>query len=176
MTINFHSYKHQIHHLNCESPQYQHRMKPSFVTSLLGYLIHSYQCRYIFNSLHSLSHHSIRATQCLITAQYVWPNINSDPQSCTVCQQSKVQRHNKAPPGTFVLPDACFNQIHIDIVDPLPPSHGFTYLLICIDGFTRWPEAIPVTNITAETIACAFIQGWMSRFGVPSTVTTNRVH
>ena len=49
----------------------------------------------VFNSLHTLSHPSIRATQRLITACYVWPNINSDilkwAQSCTVCQQSKVQ-------------------------------------------------------------------------------------
>ena len=57
---------------------------------------------------------------------------------------------------------------------PLPPSHGFTYLLACIDRFIRWPEPIPVTDITAETITCAFIQGWISRFGVPSTVITDR--
>ena len=33
--------------------------------------------RVIFDSLHSLSHPGIRATQRLITQRYVWPNINS---------------------------------------------------------------------------------------------------
>ena len=32
----------------------------------------------VFDSLRALSHPSIRATQMLITARYVWPGINSD--------------------------------------------------------------------------------------------------
>ena len=38
----------------------------------------------------------------------------------------------------------------------------------------RWPEAVPLTDITAEDVAKAFIQGWVSRFGTPSTVVTDR--
>ena len=95
-------------------------------------------------------------------------------QSCTYCQQAKIQRHNKSPVGTFATPDARFSQVHLDLVSPLPPSHGHTYLLTCIDRFTRWPEAIPLTDTTAETIVRAFLLNWIAKFGAPKSVTTDR--
>ena len=72
---------------------------------------------------------------------------------------------------TFQPPDARFDVVHIDLVGPLPPSHGYQYLLTCVDRFTRWPEAIPLTEIT---VARAFVFGWIARFGVPSTIVTDR--
>ena len=68
--------------------------------------------RTVFDSLHSLSHPGIRATQRLVTARFVWPNINSDvrrwAQTCTQCQRSKVQHHTNAPLSTFAAPERTF--------------------------------------------------------------------
>lgn len=40
--------------------------------------------------------------------------------------------------------------------------------------FTRWPVAVPLNSTTAESVARAIFQHWISIYGCPSIITTDR--
>ncbi|GBM03657.1 hypothetical protein AVEN_134891-1 [Araneus ventricosus] len=43
-----------------------------------------------------------------------------------------------------------------------------------VDRFTRWPEAVPLLDAKAETVAIAFMFNWISRFGLPQRVACDQ--
>ena len=60
--------------------------------------------------------------------------------------------------SAFSTPDNHFDNIHIDLITPLSPSNGFTYILSCVYMFTCSPEAISLQSITAEWMARSLSQ------------------
>ncbi|KII61927.1 Transposon Ty3-G Gag-Pol polyprotein [Thelohanellus kitauei] len=132
----------------------------------------------VFDIIHNLSHPSIRSTGNIISSKFVWPGMRKQVTSwarcCLQCQSSKIHHHNKAPLEKIGIPEKRFAHIHIDLVGPLPSSKGFTHILTMVDRFTRWPEAIPLTNTSTEDCARAFISGWVSRFGLPADISSDR--
>lgn len=134
--------------------------------------------RLVFDTLHNISHPSIRATRKLVSDRYFWPNQNKDvntwAKSCIKCQKNKVTRHTQSQQGKFKLPSSRFEHLHMDIVGPLPPSNGNCYILTIVDRFTRWPEAYPIPDMSVATIAKTFVEQYVSRFGTPLEITTDQ--
>jgi len=132
-----------------------------------------------FASTHGLAHPGIRATRRLLSARWVWSGMAADAarwcRDCQFCQRAKAGRQPRAALQQMPIPLRRFSHLHIDLVGPLPRSAaGWNHLLTIIDRSSRWLEALPLSSITADAVADAFVSGWVARFGVPDHITSDR--
>jgi cleavage and polyadenylation specificity factor subunit 1 len=59
-------------------------------------------------------------------------------------------------------------------VGPLEYSNNFNYIFTIVDRTSKWMEAIPLSEMSAVTCSKALTFTWISRFGVPETITSDR--
>ncbi|KAL7289575.1 hypothetical protein TKK_0016543 [Trichogramma kaykai] len=53
-------------------------------------------------------------------------------------------------------------------------SEGYIYALTMIDRYSRWPEATLLKDMHASTVAGAFVETWVTRFGAPEIITSDQ--
>ena len=139
----------------------------------------------VFNQLHTIGHAGAKGTIALVKARYFWPSMTHDIKNwcreCATCQKQKITRHTSAALKEFPDPVGRFSTVHMDIIGPLNAvidassgSSPYRYVVTFIDRFTRWTEAAPLSGISAEEVGNAFVNTWVSRFGVPLELITDR--
>ena len=117
----------------------------------------------IIRMMHSLSHPGQKETLRRVAARYYWPKIKEDVsefvKTCS-CQAVKVHKHTHIPPVHRPIPGKRFTQLMIDIVGPLPRTPtGMTHMLTVICRTSRYIQAIPMKEATAESTCQAFLEG-----------------
>jgi hypothetical protein len=107
-----------------------------------------------------------------IRQSFYWPALRASVEKyCRTCDRCSArkppQRHNRAPLGQIAAGEP-MERVAVDLLGPLPETQdGSKYILVICDCFTKWTEAIPVPNQEAETVARAFVDGFVTRFGTP---------
>ena len=89
-------------------------------------------------------------------------------RSCHACQifDSKTRR----PPAPLqpIVVVGPFAKWGIDFMTCNPTSTGgHGYIIVVVDYFTKWAEAMPTLDNTGETAALFFFNHVVARFGVP---------
>lgn len=134
--------------------------------------------QFVFFPLHSWANPSITALVKFVSDRLLSPNMQQNitdwARSYLNCRNSKFHRYVRRSLGRFAHSEEHFHHVVIDIVGPWHVSYGFSYLLTCVDSFSHWPAAIPIMDFSAETVSKAFIVHWISRFGIPAQITTDR--
>ena len=124
----------------------------------------------VINLLHHADHPGQRETLRRVAKEYYWPklrrNVSDFVRTCHACQLAKQSSTVNPGVGDFPVPDKRFSYIHLDIVGPLPVSHGYKYLLTIYDRCSRWTEAYPLVRDSSEEVCRGFME-WVSRYGLP---------
>ena len=85
---------------------------------------------------------------------------------CVRCQRSNPERKVHQTLGTLQQ-YGVFEEVSVDYMGPFPTDqHGYNYLLVLIDGFSRFVEMVP----TRGAIAAESIRGVLQlvgRYGLP---------
>lgn len=125
-------------------------------------------------------HQGIRRTTDRLLQSFYWPGIHGSVKnycrSCDECQKTEPRgRTRKVHLGRMPIIGEPFERVAVDIIGPVTPisEAGNRYMLVLVDFATRYPEATPLKNIDAPTIAEALWKMW-TRYGVPKEVLTDR--
>lgn len=130
---------------------------------------------------HVLSGHlGITKTYNRILRHFFWPGLRKDmSQYCRTCDtcQFTGKPNQKIPPAPLCPIPAVgepFEHVIINCVGPLPMSKtGNQFLLTMMCVATRFPEAIPMRNVTAPTVVKALTK-FFTTFGFPRVVQTDQ--
>jgi cleavage and polyadenylation specificity factor subunit 1 len=132
----------------------------------------------IFAHFHNVAHPGRLASRLIISSRFVWHSLSSDvtawARGCLACQRGKIHRHTHLVPLPIPIPQRRFSHRHVDLVGPLQYSNNFNYIFTIIDRTSKWMEAIPLSETSAAACAKALTFTWISRFGVPKTITSDR--
>jgi len=102
-------------------------------------------------------------------------SIGDNIRKCDQCQRRKEDREYIAPLGDVEQPTTPFQITSMDVTGPymLTPRKN-KYFIIFIDHFTRYAEAFPIPDQTAETCARIYATQIVTRHGTGSKLITDQ--
>lgn len=125
-------------------------------------------------------HLGVSKTYDLVLKHFFWPGLKADVashcRSCHVCQLAGKPNQviRPAPLCPFPALGKLFERVIVDCVGPLPQSKtGNQHLLTIMCASTRFPEAVPLCNVTASSVVRALIK-FFSTFGLPKVLQTDQ--
>ncbi|THD24703.1 Gypsy retrotransposon integrase protein 1 [Fasciola hepatica] len=119
-----------------------------------------------------LGHGGQLKTEAAVRRRYWWPGIHADSvklcNTCGTCATIKNYVPSPKAPMEVVNAGEPGQRDGIDIMEPLPMSKDEDqYVLVMIDYFTKWSEAVALRFQDANSVADAFIRKWVGRYGAP---------
>ena len=131
-----------------------------------------YQTELLFRSHDQMGHQGIDKVNQRILKRFEWPGMKKACEkwvtACLSCQQVKDPRKLRFPLQSIESSE--FNEvIQIDHEKICMTNNGYNQVLVMIDHFTKYAEAVPCITASAEEICDHLINTWIARHGFPMT-------
>ncbi len=125
-------------------------------------------------------HPGSHRTLSLLRNRYWWPNMTRDVarygKGCSICAISSTPR--RLPEGKLVplsIPHRPWSHLGVDFATDLPPSNGFTTILVDVDRFSKSCKLIPLRGLpSALETAESLFQHIFRNFGLPEDIVSDR--
>jgi hypothetical protein len=116
--------------------------------------------------------------QKILCAGYFWPSLFHDciivVQKCHACQTYNHKIRSHPAPLHPVVSVGPFAKWGIDFMTCHPHSAGgHGYIIVAVDYFTKWAEAMPTFDNTGKTTALFLFNHVITCFGVPQAIVTD---
>src|SRR2546429_3396256 len=122
-------------------------------------------------------HFGVEATYNKIAERYYWKGMYNDTKEY-VKYCDKCQRRGQKGGKSYLNPIRVgkpFERIGIDFVGPLERIRkGNKYILVVTDYLTKWPEAKPMKDATAENVVKFIYEGIICRHGCSKIIMSDR--
>jgi len=153
---------------------YKHRLVLSGQSKLKEALLR--EC----HSAPAAGHPRVERTFRRLVAAFYWPKMREDVRyyvaSCIVCQTTK---YSTQPPAGLLqplpIPSMVWDQVTMDFIVGLPPSRGYTAIMVVVDRLTKYTHlgALP-TNFDTARVTQLFMDIVVKLHGFPSSIVSDR--
>jgi hypothetical protein len=156
-------------------------MSPDPILMHLQFIVPRHLRDEIMGALHddiTAGHPGIARTTERVKARFYWYRMDADIkqycQRCEGCHRGKPGKAVRAPLMSYLVGHT-MERVSLDTIGPLPvTTRGNKIILVVVENKTRWVEAIPLPDQTAQTVAHAFVTEVVCRFGTPRQVHTDQ--
>ena len=109
---------------------------------------------------------------------YYWPHMAADVfdtvRNCHQCAKNRIRLRKRTNPLALFPATVPLRSVAIDILGPLTKTKKkMRFLLVMTDRFTKLTQVVPLRTITALSVATAFVEHWVFKYGPPQTLVSD---
>ena len=123
-------------------------------------------------------HFGIRRTQGQVQRRGYWVGWRNDVERfckrCSTCAQVYRGRPPRQAELKPLEANGPMDRVHLDLCGPFVSSHGCSWIMMCVDAYSRYLVAVPLANKSAQAVAEKFMTHIIYRFGMCREILTDQ--